>query len=478
MANLFTSQTPANNNFDASPLTLATTVIFAVNGQVTGGRFFARNANSGGTYELVLWIPTVEDIGGSGAGTVLASATYSSITVGDWNPISFSSPVSVVAGQPYKIGLRTSTGQYTSTAAFFASALTNGNITGPQGSTLTPGYGTFYNGSYQTNITGYPNQTFNNTCYFVDVDFTPTGGPPIVDLAASLTATGSLSATLTAERLLAGAFTATGSLSDALTREAPLAAGLTATVSMSASLLAERLAAAGLTATASMSDTLTRETQTSAALTATGSMSATFAGQQNLSVNFTATAGMSATLTVPTVGPVDPIATPVATQLLACLTEQMGTLPSPPARIQLRAGAETGPMIGPNVDECCAGLAWVRVANVYPSWDSFPGPDNTWLPCGPLAYAVVLEMGSAFCMPWSDSDDTFDNIDPPSTADWQTAFDTLMIHQTLMRRAAACCFLPTQRRAVGAWTPLSVEGGCTGGTLLVTVSVMAPCGDC
>lgn len=185
--------------------------------------------------------------------------------------------------------------------------------------------------------------------------------------------------------------------------------------------------------------------------------------------------------------PTDPIGTPVANQLLACLAEQLGTLPTRedaaggayrPALIQLRVGQETGPLIGPNVDECCAGLAWVRIANLYPSWDSFPAADNTWLPCGPLAYAVVLEMGVSFCMPWSDSDDSFDNVDPPNGADWATAFTTQMVHQTLMRRAAACCFAPTQRRAVGEWTPLPVEGGCTGGKMTVTVSVMAPCADC
>lgn len=176
--------------------------------------------------------------------------------------------------------------------------------------------------------------------------------------------------------------------------------------------------------------------------------------------------------------PTDPIATPVANALLACLTQQMNTLASPPAKIEIRAGAQAGPLIGENVDECCPGLAWVRVAGVYPSWNNFPAEDNDWLPCGPLAYAVILEMGTAFCMPWSDSEQAFDNMDPPSTQDWLTGHTTLMLHQTLMRRAAACCFPPTQRRAVGAWEPLSVEGGCMGGTLRVTVSVMAPCGDC
>jgi len=253
-------------------------------------------------------------------------------------------------------------------------------------------------------------------------------------------------------------FTATGSLTAGLTREVPLAASLTGAGSMTAALTRQVNLAVSLAASGVLTAGLTNETHLAASLTATGSM--------------------SATLNVPTLGPTDPIATPVANALLACLTAQMSELPSPPSKIEIRAGAEGGPLIGPNVDECCAGLAWVRVASVYPSWDSFPSPDNTWLPCGPLAYAVVLEMGSAFCMTWSDSDQAIDNMDPPSTADWLNAHTTLMQHQTLMRRAAACCWPHTVRRAVGEWNPLSVEGGCLGGTLRVTVSVMAPCGDC
>lgn len=235
--------------------------------------------------------------------------------------------------------------------------------------------------------------------------------------------------------------------------------------------------AATLTGTGSLAATLTNEVHLTDALASAGSLSAGLANEVHLAATLTATAGLSAALSTPT-GPADPIGTPVAQELLTCFTTQLQQLPSPPARIQLRVGQETGPLIGPNVDECCAGLAWIRIANIYPSWDSFPAPDNTWLPCGPLAYAVVLEMGVAFCMPWSDSDDSFENVDPPGTQDWSTAFTTQMQHQTLMRRAAACCWRPTQRRAVGEWSPLPVEGGCTGGKLLVTVSVPAPCADC
>lgn len=411
---LFTSQIPAGEFFDGSPITLSTTVIFAADGTVAGGRFFSRSTNPGGTYEAVLWIPTHED-DGLGAGTILAQATYGAIVDGGWNQVLFSSPAPVVAGQPYKISLRTSLGAYCATSNFFSADLVNGPITGPQSNVGIPGYGAFYNGSFRPDLTGYPNQTFNATSYFVDV------------------------------------------LYDEATGEETLEADLSANGSMAATLVNETSSVTPLGASGNMTVSDIVETTSEADLGASGSM--------------------TATLTVPS-GPSDLIAAPVANALLTCLTEQMQQLQSPPARIQIRVGSETGPLIGPNVDECCAGLAWVRVANVYPSWNSFPGPDNDWLPCGPLAYAVVLEMGTAFCTPWSDSTDSFESLDPPSTDDWSTAFATLMQHQTLMRRAAACCFPATQRRAVGEWTPLSVEGGCTGGTLRVTVSVMAPCGDC
>lgn len=331
------------------------------------------------------------------------------------------------------------------------------------------------------------------------VEIKAASGATIVDIAATFTGTGSLTAGLTREVLLASAFTGTGALTVALTRQVNLAAGFAATGSMTAGLTRQVNLAAGLTATGSMTAPLLREVPLAAALTATGtltagltrqvnlaagltataSMSATLSTPTvNLSATFTATAGMTAVFSLPTIGPVDPIGTPVAEELMACFMQQLSTLPVPPRYVQLRVGQDTGPLIGPNIDECCAGLAWIRVANIYPSWDSFPAADNTWTPCGPFAYAVVLEMGVTFCMPWSDSDESIDNIDPPSTADWATAFNTQMVHQTLMRRTAACCFRPTQRRAVGEWTPLPVEGGCTGGKLLVTVSVPAPCGDC
>lgn len=173
-------------------------------------------------------------------------------------------------------------------------------------------------------------------------------------------------------------------------------------------------------------------------------------------------------------------ATDAANQLLACLTTHVQTLPGgPPALIQMRTGAETGPLVGENVDECCAGLAWVRIAEMYPSWNSFPAPDSEAIPTGPLGYAVVLEMGLAGCMPWGLSGDGFANQqEPPSTADWAQGVALVDAQREAMRKTAFCCWDATVRRVLGPWHPLPVEGGCTGGTMQVTVLTFAPCRDC
>jgi len=410
---LFTSQTPGIPDvFESQPVTVGLTLKFSVAGTVSGARVYAPATIGVGTFEAAFWQVTGSDPGGTG--TLLANATFGTLTPGTWNSVTFPTPVTVDPTKAYVVGLRTSQGRYTATAALFASAIVNAPITGVQDGSSAGGF-TVYNGRFTSGLTNYPNSTFNSNGYFVDVLFDPSGADVL--LAANLSANSSLSAALVPQPRLAASLSANSGLSAALTTSTTLAASLSAN------------------------------------------------------------AGLTASLTVPT-GPADPIATPVAEELLACFTAQLMELPNPPANIHMRVGTDTGPLYGPNVDECCAGLAWIRIAGVYPSWDSFPSPDNDWTPCGPLAYAVQLEMGMAFCMPWADSEDGFENLDPPSQADWAQAAVTQMQHQNLMRKTAACCFRPTQRRVVGEWSPLPVEGGCTGGKLLVTVSVMNPCSDC
>lgn len=414
---LFTAQTPTIPNVsEASPVTIGNAMTFSVAGTVSGVRFYGPTTVGAGTFQATLWQVSTDDSSGTGTGTLLASATFGAITPGAWNSATFT-PVAVDTTHAYVVAVRTSEGRYAATGGFFTSALVNVPITGVQDGAAFPagGLAKLVNGRFTGGLVNYPNNTFGSNGYFVDVLFDASGSAVL--LSASLSAAGSMSASLSTSTRLAASLSAAGSMSAALTTSTTLAASLSA------------------------SGTLT------------------------------------ASLNVPT-GPVDLIGTPVADELLACFTAKLAELPNPPKYIQMRVGQETGPLLGPNVDECCSGLAWVRIAGIYPSWDSFPAADNTWTPCGPLAYAVQLEMGMAFCMPWSDSDGTSDDIDPPGEADWASAAITQMQHQNLMRQTAACCFRPTQRRAVGAWESFPVEGGCTGGKLTVTVSVMNPCSDC
>jgi hypothetical protein len=62
---------------------------------------------------------------------------------------------------------------------------------------------------------------------------------------------------------------------------------------------------------------------------------------------------------------------PVAQQLLACLCEALSTNPNPPAQCCLRVGDVVYADFNQYQDQCCDGLAYVRVVRIYPT-SEFP----------------------------------------------------------------------------------------------------------
>lgn len=178
MARLFTSQVPGLPDVNEGiNVTVGISVVFDTAGTVTGGWFYAPATLGAGTFEAAFWVMTHADgTTDAGTGTLLANALFSSITPGAWNNVTFSSGVAVDSSHVYVISLRTSEGRYAATSAFFVSALVNGHITGIQGDTDPVGLGAIYNGRFiDSSITLFPKLTFNHNCYFVDVDFTPSG---------------------------------------------------------------------------------------------------------------------------------------------------------------------------------------------------------------------------------------------------------------------------------------------------------------
>lgn len=167
----------------------------------------------------------------------------------------------------------------------------------------------------------------------------------------------------------------------------------------------------------------------------------------------------------------------IADALRACLDAQFTDPDTRPAEICHRPGAEAPLSLGLGTDECCAGLAWVRVAGIEPVIDTATLTDPDHNPCQTTVRRVTLELGVVRCNPWGTN-----NAGP--TCDQWTELALLMDQDATAMRNAVCCFRdsavddygPVFNAAPGAWEPLESSGGCAGGTLLAVVYVS--CREC
>lgn len=170
----------------------------------------------------------------------------------------------------------------------------------------------------------------------------------------------------------------------------------------------------------------------------------------------------------------DPLVMPLARELLGCYAQELAKLEVPPQHIGLRPGTTVDFLMSTSQNECCEGLAWIRLAQFFPSSTVFPAQDEVVPPKGVAAWAVVLEMGIVQCAPTPDQNSI------PSDADWDDVVQSVMDAGAAMRRAI-CCFIdavPGRAKNVvpGIWQPVAVQGGCVGGILPVTVR--GPACDC
>jgi hypothetical protein len=137
-------------------------------GTVAGIRFYRGRTNSNG-YTVKLF---------TAGGSLLASARASTDTcaVPCWEQVNFASPLSLAANTTYIAAYYTSNGRY----AGDNYGLTNGKTTGPLTAPASSAVGG--NGVY-TYSTGFPNQTYQNSNYYVDVAFTATTPTPYLTLS-------------------------------------------------------------------------------------------------------------------------------------------------------------------------------------------------------------------------------------------------------------------------------------------------------
>lgn len=162
-----------------------------------------------------------------------------------------------------------------------------------------------------------------------------------------------------------------------------------------------------------------------------------------------------------------------ADALRACLEDALASRDDPPAETCLRAGVEVPLNLGTDTNECCSGLAWVRVAQIEPVVP-FAGNEN---PCPATGFVITLELGVARCSPYGTVGAG------PTCTEW-TNLAILMDNDASAMREAVCCYATAVAEGddlvlevrPGVWLPLDISGGCAGGTMQVTVTY--DCSDC
>jgi hypothetical protein len=155
---IFGSATPATiDSGDGSSVELGVKFTSEVAGAITGVRYYKASTNTG-THTGSLW---------SSTGTLLASATFTGETASGWQQVNFSSPVAITPNTTYIAAYLAPNGHYSDTPAGFTSGVSNPPLTALANSISPDGVYAY------TAASTFPNNSYNSTNYWVDVDFEP-----------------------------------------------------------------------------------------------------------------------------------------------------------------------------------------------------------------------------------------------------------------------------------------------------------------
>ena len=151
---------------DPNPVEVGVKFASEVSGSITGIWFY-KGANNNGVHFGHLW---------QGDGTLLATASYANETATGWQFAPFATPVPINANTTYVASYRTSSGFYSASASYFASASADSpplhalrdGTDGPNGVDAYGGSG----------FPLFPSSTYQANNYWVDVEFSPSIAVP------------------------------------------------------------------------------------------------------------------------------------------------------------------------------------------------------------------------------------------------------------------------------------------------------------
>ena len=164
-----------------------------------------------------------------------------------------------------------------------------------------------------------------------------------------------------------------------------------------------------------------------------------------------------------------------AQTLLECLRDAIDArpYPIPEEKVCLRFGEVVNPTLGTNEDECCSGLAWVRVVDIEGIRADLDGVSAGL--CTKTERRLTLEIGTVRCIPPGDLSAG------PTCAQWTEAA-TKMDSDHAAMEAALCCFNTelrqlrgTQAWAPGQYVPGGPDGNCITGAMTVIIDYSCGC---
>jgi hypothetical protein len=161
--------TPAvQDGGDTAPTEVGVRFQADTSGLILGVRFYKSSLNVG-THIGNLW---------SGAGVLLASATFTNESASGWQQVMFSSPVTITAGTTYVASYFAPAGHYAYDQYYFGTSGVNNSPLQALAS------GTIGNGVFVYNSSSsYPSQSYDATNYWVDVVYVQTnstGAPKVI----------------------------------------------------------------------------------------------------------------------------------------------------------------------------------------------------------------------------------------------------------------------------------------------------------
>ncbi|MEV0899928.1 DUF4082 domain-containing protein [Actinoplanes sp. NPDC049802] len=153
------ASTPAvESASEAGSLELGMRFTSAVDGYVTGVRFYKGDRNTG-THTGTLW---------SNTGQELATGTFAGESASGWQTLQFATPVAIDANTPYVVSYHTDVGFYSYSGAYFTQARNSYPLTGVADATGSR------NGLFKSGSRAFPTSSWNAGNYWVDVTFTTT----------------------------------------------------------------------------------------------------------------------------------------------------------------------------------------------------------------------------------------------------------------------------------------------------------------